>query len=680
MKIHKTLRCCALAVVAGLLVANAAAQQVTVSRILVPGYGDEFNVTPIVGTGYSPLAVVSNGYETFCLSRNVNIGLPGSYFYLVDSNGIYQPDGLPITKGVAWLYSQFATGVLAGYDYANTGGTNRANWAFELQTAIWGLENNGTYPLVPANPFVAAAQNFFGGGSNGLAVAMSPMSPGDFNVGALNLNSINADGSMGAAVQPLLTLLPPACNGQIGDFVWNDLNGNGCQDANEPGLPGVRVDLYAGCGVSGTPIDTKTTDSSGHYLFSGLCSGQYSVSFTTPAGYARTVANVGCFDPNLPPNRNQLDSKCTCAAGTLCFCVTLTGGNAVNLNADCGYVILPSANCVTISAVKGVAITPVTMTGTDGCGGPYTFSATGLPGGLSMSSVGTISGTPTVSGTFNYTVTIADACGNQGTVNCSVTVNPPPTANCVTINAVQGVTITPVTMTASGGCGGPYTFTVTGLPTGLSMSASGTISGTPTVSGTFNYSVTITDNCGDKGTVNCSVTVLPPQLPPVSHGDTATIGFWHNKNGQALIKAMNGGPTSTQLGTWLGTNYPCLFGALNGRPNTAVAAQFLIYFNVTGQKTYAQVMAGALAAYTTSSTLAGSSVAGGYGFNVSTTGTGAKTYNTGSNGTAIGLLNNTSYTVSQLLQAANAKCPWNSAAFNALNTIFDGINTSGDIL
>ena len=143
---------------------------------------------------------------------------------------------------------------------------------------------------------------------------------------------------------------------------------------------------------------------------------------------------------------------------------------------------------------------------------------------------------------------------------------------------------------------------------------------------------------------------------------------------------MNGGPTSTQLGTWLGTNYPCLFGALNGRPNTAVAAQFLIYFNVTGQKTYAQVMAGALAAYATSSTLAGSSVAGGYGFNVSTTGTGAKTYNTGSNGTAIGLLNNTSYTVSQLLQAANAKCPWNSAAFNALNTIFDGINTSGDIL
>jgi len=56
-------------------------------------------------------------------------------------------------------------------------------------------------------------------------------------------------------------------------------------------------------------------------------------------------------------------------------------------------------------------------------------------------------------------------------------------------------------------------------------------------------------------------------------------------------------------------------------------------------------MAGALAIYVTNPALAGSSVASGYGFNVTVTGTGAKTYNTGSNGTAIGLSNNASYTV-----------------------------------
>jgi hypothetical protein len=49
-------------------------------------------------------------------------------------------------------------------------------------------------------------------------------------------------------------------------------------------------------------------------------------------------------------------------------------------------------------------------------------------------------------------------------------------------------------------------------------------------------------------------------------GDTAPIGFWHDKNGQTLINSLNGGPTSTQLGTWLANNYGCLFGNLNGQP------------------------------------------------------------------------------------------------------------------
>ena len=123
------------------------------------------------------------------------------------------------------------------------------------------------------------------------------------------------------------------------------------------------------------------------------------------------------------------------------------------------------------------------MTASGGTGTGYTFSATGLPAGLTMSSSGTISGTPTVSGTFPYTVTVTDSAGNKGSFNCSVTVIPPVSATCVVINAVQGVAITPVTMTASGGTGTGYTFVATGLPAGLTMSSGGTIiSGTPTVS------------------------------------------------------------------------------------------------------------------------------------------------------------------------------------------------------
>ncbi|MCF7765327.1 MAG: hypothetical protein K9N62_16795 [Verrucomicrobia bacterium] len=132
------------------------------------------------------------------------------------------------------------------------------------------------------------------------------------------------------------------CTGQIGDFVWNDLNGDGCQDPGEPGIPNVQVDLYAACGVGGTLIGTTTTDSTGHYLFTDLCAGTYTVSFHTPEGYAHTVAHSGCVDSNNPPYSNQTDSKCDCPDGSSCgVCVELTLNNPINLNVDCGYIVRP---------------------------------------------------------------------------------------------------------------------------------------------------------------------------------------------------------------------------------------------------------------------------------------------------------------------------------------------------
>jgi hypothetical protein len=87
-------------------------------------------------------------------------------------------------------------------------------------------------------------------------------------------------------------------------------------------------------------------------------------------------------------------------------------------------VSTPTANCVSISATQNTAITPATLVGAGGAGGPYTFTATGLPAGLTMSTTGTISGTPTVSGTFNYSVTVKDKNNVAGTFVCSITVTP----------------------------------------------------------------------------------------------------------------------------------------------------------------------------------------------------------------------------------------------------------------
>ena len=88
----------------------------------------------------------------------------------------------------------------------------------------------------------------------------------------------------------------------LGDFVWEDSNGNGIQDAGEPGIEGVKVQLLDDRGNPvddptnpGTPYE-KTTDSSGKYLFDNLPSGNYQLRFETPSGYGITAMDEGTDD------------------------------------------------------------------------------------------------------------------------------------------------------------------------------------------------------------------------------------------------------------------------------------------------------------------------------------------------------------------------------------------------
>jgi hypothetical protein len=104
---------------------------------------------------------------------------------------------------------------------------------------------------------------------------------------------------------------------------------------------------------------------------------------------------------------------------------------------------------------------------------------------------------------------------NFTTTACQITIAAPPTvtAACAAISASKGIAITPVALTATGGSGAPYTFSANGLPAGMSMSSSGTISGTPSGSGTFSYSVSIRDKAGNTGTINCTITVSAASTP-----------------------------------------------------------------------------------------------------------------------------------------------------------------------
>nr|WP_099991056.1 SdrD B-like domain-containing protein [Staphylococcus pseudintermedius] len=75
----------------------------------------------------------------------------------------------------------------------------------------------------------------------------------------------------------------------LGDKVWEDLNKDGIQNENEPGIKGVKVTLTK---EDGSTVET-TTDENGNYKFTELPNGKYKVVFETPEGYAATKVNVG---------------------------------------------------------------------------------------------------------------------------------------------------------------------------------------------------------------------------------------------------------------------------------------------------------------------------------------------------------------------------------------------------
>ena len=74
----------------------------------------------------------------------------------------------------------------------------------------------------------------------------------------------------------------------LGDKVWEDTNQDGIQNANEPGIGGVTVNLYIGL----TLIKTTTTDAFGHYMFTYLDPGNYIVEFVKPSGYTMSPQKV----------------------------------------------------------------------------------------------------------------------------------------------------------------------------------------------------------------------------------------------------------------------------------------------------------------------------------------------------------------------------------------------------
>ncbi|WP_214551021.1 SdrD B-like domain-containing protein [Staphylococcus pseudintermedius] len=109
--------------------------------------------------------------------------------------------------------------------------------------------------------------------------------------GPTNVQAVISDGNNLTIDQGFYQTETPTHN--VGDKVWEDLNKDGIQDQNEPGIANVKVTLKD---ADGNVVDTRTTDDKGNYLFEKVKEGEYTIEFETPEGYTPTVTGQGTSD------------------------------------------------------------------------------------------------------------------------------------------------------------------------------------------------------------------------------------------------------------------------------------------------------------------------------------------------------------------------------------------------
>ena len=199
------------------------------------------------------------------------------------------------------------------------------------------------------------------------------------------------------------------------------------------------------------------------------------------------------------------------ASGTFNYSIPLTGGCGVvsatgTITVNENYAVGAASSTPTLCINTGLTDITHTTTGASGIG-----ITTGLPNGVTAlwdNNTITISGAPSVTGIFNYSIPLTGGCVNATgtiTVNANNTVGTASITPTLFINTTLTNNITHTTTGATG------IGIATGLPTGVIAAWADntiTISGIPTVLGTFNYSIPLIGGCGSDNAIG-TITVTP---------------------------------------------------------------------------------------------------------------------------------------------------------------------------
>lgn len=242
-----------------------------------------------------------------------------------------------------------------------------------------------------------------------------------------------------------------------------------------------------------------------------------SATYTSTGGVEPyTYALSGTIPPGISLNSNGVYGGSFTASGDYSYEVVSTDANG-----HYGYIVenvMIAPIVMTITNPQGNVITGQAASGSYNVSGngtaPYSYTASGLPAGMTVTTAGVRSGTLSASGSYNVTVTCTDANNETCTLVDSFLVG----TMLLTSEPTTGLVGQPFkwTLTPTGVFVEPISISaISGLPSWLTDSVSASsveFSGTPTASGESSVPITIKDSAGQSVSITLTFTVNPANL------------------------------------------------------------------------------------------------------------------------------------------------------------------------
>lgn len=403
----------------------------------------------------------------------------------------------------------------------------------------------------------------------------------------------------------------------------------------------IRVTDSAGAFVSRPFTITVTSDnalavsarSPQPYATAGV---PYSQTFEASGGTPPYLFSLSGAPPQgITLGANGVLSGTTNQTGTFSFTIQVTDANNQTATLPFSLTVGTQLTINTASLPNGTVGTPYSAPALSADGGvpPYTWTATGLPSWLSLSTAGTLSGTPTAAQTYSITVRVTDSTSQSVTRTLSITVGGGLTILTTALPNATVNTSYSYTLAAAGGSGTLTWTAVPGtgvLPSGILLTTAGLLTGIPTQTGVYTFTVQVTDSASHSATQAMSITVAAAgfsitttALPVASIGVNYNFPIQQQGGTLPIIWSLTGG--QLPAGLTLVSNS----GLLTGLPTLqAINSVIITATDSTGKiasKTFTFTVNPQLTVSTTS--LAGGSVGQAYNQTLLATGGSGLGYN-----------------------------------------------------